>query len=67
MWIWDYKIRKNWKPKTGKEWEWFLVRKVNYGDFKGLNKRVFVKFFKKIKNRLDVGKREMLADYLRNV
>lgn len=67
MWIWDYKIKKGWKPKTNNEWEWFLVRKINYGDFKNLNKKVFVKFFQKIKKRLDVGKREMLANYLQDV
>jgi len=67
MWVWDYKIKKNWKPKTNEEWERFLVRKINHGDFRGLNKKVFVKFFPKIKKRLDIGKRKMLANYLLNV
>ncbi|MFH1566269.1 MAG: hypothetical protein ABIB98_03685 [bacterium] len=67
MWVWDYKIKKNWKPKTNKEGEWFLVRKINYGDFIGLPKKAIVKFFPKIKKRLDIGKREMFANFLRDV
>ena len=45
MWVWDYKIKKNWKPKTNEEWEWFLVRKINHGDFRGLNKKLNKDFF----------------------
>ena len=64
MWIWDYNIKKNWQPRTTEEWEWFLVRKINYGDFKGLKKEVVAKHFPKIKTLLDPGKRDMLEYYL---
>lgn len=62
MWIWDYNI-KNWQPKTDKEWEWFLVRKINYGDFKGLKTGILKKYLPKIKKRLDPGKKAMLENF----
>ncbi|MFN4212809.1 MAG: hypothetical protein ACK4FL_02495 [Microgenomates group bacterium] len=60
---WDYDLPKNWKPKTDFEWEWYLTRRINYGDFKGLKKEVVRKFFPKIKKLLDPGKRMMLENY----
>lgn len=60
---WDYDLPKNWQPKTEAEWEWYLVRRINYGDFKGLKKEVVKKYFPKIKKLLDPGKRMMLEDY----
>jgi len=62
MFIWDYKI-KNFKPKTEEEWQWFLIRKVNYGDFKGLKKEVLRRYFPKIKDKLDPAKKKMLEIY----
>lgn len=38
MWNWDYHLPKDWQPATENEWEWFLVRKLNYGDLTGLKK-----------------------------
>ena len=64
MWIWDYKIDKNWKPKTDEDWEWFLVRKINYGDFTGIKKETLKKYFPKIKKQLDFGKRVMIGHFL---
>lgn len=64
MWNWDYDLPKNWEPKNDPEWEWFLVRKINYGDFKGLKKEVIGKYFPKIKKLLDPGKRLMLENFL---
>lgn len=64
MWIWDYNIKNNWQPRTAKQWEWFLVRKINYGDFKGLKKETVARYFTKIKKLLDPGKREMLQYFL---
>ena len=66
MWIWDYQLAKTWKPKTPKQWEWFLVRKINYGDFAGLTKKVIRKHFARIAPWLDPGKRAMLDYFLRN-
>jgi len=40
-----------------------LIRKINYGDFKGLKKEVVRKYFPKIKEKLDPGKRKMLEIY----
>jgi len=62
MFIWDYKI-KNFKPKTEEEWQWFLIRKINYGDFKGLKKEVLRRYFPKIKDKLDPAKKKMLEIY----
>lgn len=63
MYNWDYNLPKNWQPKTAKEWEWFLVRKINYGDFKGLKAGIIKKYFPKIKNKLDTGKKMLLENY----
>lgn len=65
MWIWDYQLSKNWQPKADLEWEWFLERKINYGDFRGLKKEIINKYFSKIKLRLDPGKRAMLENFLK--
>lgn len=64
MWLWDYKINKNWKPKTNLGWQWFLVRKINYGDFKGINRGMLKTYFPKIKKWLDLGKRTMIESFL---
>lgn len=66
MWNWDYKIPNNWQPKTDREWEWYLVRKINYDDFKGLQKNIIKKHFQKIKRLLDPGKQIMFANFLKD-
>ena len=65
MFNWDYNITKNWKPKTEGQWLWYLERKINYDDWKGLKKRIIIKYFPKLKKRLDPGKREMLKIYFK--
>lgn len=65
MWVWDYKINKHFKPQSKKEWEWFLIRKINYGDFKHLNRETIKKYFHKIKAKLDPGKKMMLENFLK--
>lgn len=64
MWNWDYDLPRNWRPKTHAQWEWFLVRKINYGDFGGLTKEVIKKYFPKIRKLLDPGKKALLQNYL---
>ena len=64
---WDYDLPKNWKPKTDKEWEWFLVRKINYNDVGGLNKEAVYKYFDRIRNKLDPGKRYLLEHYFQGI
>ena len=59
--IWDYKIPKNWQPKTETALLWYLERKINYGDWKGLEPAVVKKYYRKI--RLDPGKKLMLQNY----
>lgn len=66
MWIWDYDIDKNWKPATDAEWEWFLVRKINYDDLHGLKEDRIKKYFPKISKLLDPGKRAMLENFFNN-
>jgi hypothetical protein len=65
MQIWDYRIQSDWKPKSEKEWAWFLVRKINYGEFKNLPKNILRRLFPRIKKLLDPGKRAMLTNYLK--
>ncbi|MCX6723595.1 MAG: hypothetical protein NT155_00260 [Candidatus Staskawiczbacteria bacterium] len=62
--FWDYDIKKNWAPKTDRQWLWYLERKINYDDYKGLEKEVIKKYFRRIAKRLDPGKKAMLAYYL---
>ena len=66
MYIWDYNLPKKWKPKTKRQWLWYLERKINYDDWKGLNKKIIKKYFPLLKKRLDPGKREMLKNYLKS-
>ena len=66
MRVWDYNISKNWRPTTDEEWEWFLVRRINYDDFKGLKKEIVKKYFQRIKKLLDPGKRAMLENFIKN-
>lgn len=61
---WDYDLPINWQPKTPKEWVWFLVRKINYGDFRGLNAADIKKYFQKIKKKIDPGKSLLLENFL---
>ncbi len=63
---WDYNLPPDWKPTTDKEWAWFLVRKINYDDFKGLRRETIQKYFPAIKKLLDPGKRAMLEHFFTN-
>jgi len=62
--IWDYKIDKNWQPKTSQEWQWYLVRKINSDDMAGVNKTILKKFFPLIKEKIDTGKKNLIQHYL---
>ena len=62
-WNWDYDLPDDWKPATDAEWEWFLVRKLNYGDTKGVTKTVIRKYFPAIKHRLDPGICALFENY----
>lgn len=64
-WVWDYDIPKNWRPKNAAQWAWFLVRKINYGEFNGLRKNIVRKYFPLIKRFLDPGRRAMLENFLK--
>ena len=61
QYVWDYNIKKNWKPHTEAEWIWFLERKINYRDWKGLRAADIVKYFNRLK--LDPGIKLMLQAY----
>lgn len=58
---WDYNLRKNWKPKNEFEWIWYLERKINYDDWKGLDEKIISRYLPKLK--LDPGKRLLLELY----
>lgn len=63
MRLWDYDIPKNWKPKDDAGWTWYLERKINYGDWKGLDPACIKRYFKKL--RIDPGRRLMLNAYFK--
>ena len=63
MKLWDYKLPKNWQPRTEAALVWYLERKINYGDWQGLNPKVIKKYFRKL--HLDPGKRLMLNAYFK--
>ncbi|MEK7673650.1 MAG: hypothetical protein AAB371_00435 [Patescibacteria group bacterium] len=63
MYNWDYKIKKNWKPKTDREWIWYLERKINYDDWKKLRPLIIAKYFNRLK--LDPGKKLLLKTYFK--
>lgn len=65
MKLWDYNLPKNWKPETEEQWLWYLERKINYDDWEGLKKKIIKKYFKKLKKRLDPGKRMMLEFFFK--
>jgi len=62
---WDYDLPKNWQPETDRQWLWYLERKINYDDWKGLKKTVIKKYFPYLKKRLDPGKKELLKQYFK--
>jgi hypothetical protein len=62
--VWDYKLPKNWKPKNDFEWQWYLIRKINYGDLKGLKIALIKKYWRKIKKYLTPGKIILLEIFL---
>ncbi len=64
MKLWDYTLLKNWHPRTTDEWQWFLERKINYGDFKGLKAKIVKKYWRRL--RLDEGKRLMIKSYFKH-
>ena len=64
-WNWDYDLPDTWKPTTDQEWEWYLVRKINYGDYEDLQKADVSKYFPNIHKKLDPGKAAMIEHFLR--
>ena len=62
-WNWDYDLPKDWKPTTDFEWEWYLVRKLNYGDYEDLTRTIIKKYFPNIKHSLDPGIRALFENY----
>ncbi len=65
MKLWDYHLPKNFKPETEREWFWYLARKINYEDWKGLKIGVIKKFFPRLKKYLDPGKKLLLENFFR--
>lgn len=59
----DYKIRKNWKPEKKEEIIWYLERKINYDDWRGLKPELVLKYLNELK--IDPGKKLMLVAYFR--
>lgn len=64
MTAWDYNLPPDWQPQKPEEWQWYLVRKINYNDLKGFTKKDLRKYFPKIQAQLDPGKRQLIKFYL---
>lgn len=62
--IWDYDLPDDWQPTTDAEWEWFLVRKINYNDLTGITKKRLEKHFPYLTQELDPGKRILIEYFL---
>ena len=63
-WAWDYDLPDDWKPKTDDEWEWYLVRKLNYNDLTGLTRENITRYLPNLDKELDPGKRTLLTYYV---
>lgn len=63
MKVWDYKLKKNWKPQTKEEWIWSLERKIHYDDWDELEPKIVKKYFKYL--HIDPGKRLMIQAYFK--
>ncbi len=48
MKLWDYTLKKGWKPRNDFEWCWYLERKINYDDWKGLKKEDIKKHYNRL-------------------
>jgi len=59
---WDYTLQKNWKPETKDQWHWYLQRKINYDDWKGIRPWMLERYGKTLK--LDEGKKLLIRAYL---
>lgn len=60
--IWDYTLKKNWRPQTTREWVWYLERKIQYDDWARIKKKPLMQYFQKLK--IDPGKKLMIQAYL---
>ncbi|MEM3068194.1 MAG: hypothetical protein QXX91_06115, partial [Thermoplasmata archaeon] len=60
----DYQINTKWQPKTSAEWIWYLERKNNYDDWKGLKAKNIRKYFSKL--RLNPDKKLLLRAYFKH-
>lgn len=64
MTTWDYNLPPDWQPQNPEEWQWYLVRKINYNDLKGITKKDLQRYFPKIQTQLDPGKRALIEYFL---
>ena len=60
---WDYHLPKNWTPKTDGEWRWYLERRINYDDLRGLEIQRVKKFLPYLK--IDDGKKMLFEAYFK--
>lgn len=63
MKLWDYTLPKGWKPRTVGATLWYLERRINYGDWKGLDPKQIKVRFNKL--HLDPAKRLLLKNYFK--
>lgn len=64
MYLWDYTLDRDWQPETRDQWLWFLQRKINYDDWKGVKPWMVARYGKALK--LDEGKRLLVQAYLKH-
>lgn len=61
MKLWDYKIPKNWQPKTREGWIWYLEKMIITGNLKKIKADILKKYLKFLK--LDPGNKLLLEHY----
>lgn len=63
MKLWDYQLPKKWKPRTAGAVRWYLERRINYGDWKGLKPLEIKTHLNKL--RIDPVKKLLLTNYFK--
>ncbi len=61
---WDYNLPKNFQPQNDYQWRWFLERRINYDQFRGLDIKQVKRYLPTLK--IDEGKRLLLKAYFKH-
>jgi hypothetical protein len=61
--LWDYTVNRNVKPADKAGQIWYLERKINYDDWRGLDLKAVRRHFRKMK--IDPAKRVLLKTFFK--